>query len=473
MKKTLFRNCRYLVSKASNDHIFEDGAVYVERDTIKAVGPSSEIEAQYGNENDLDVVDCKNKMVMPGLIDTHNHLALGVMALTYGLKPLPVNREGWDLIDAIFDEYYPLWGWLNAQNTYDLSKFGFMNAMKYGTTTIADASPFPDSVYKASVETGMRYVMNPQMLSFIQIQDGLDEQGYLDKTEECIQQYHNSNNGLVTVSVHPSNPWLCTQNMLVKGMQLAEDYDIQFSMHILCAHEERLRANKVFSKEGGGIKHLRNIGLLQERTLLIHYCSYTDEDLDIALEAGCSFSHCPESTVELNDALLYVPRVLKEGATVGLGADLPTYNMFNQMNLTQMLHSIMPHDIRGMNVSVPFELATEGGAKALRLKNLGTIEVGKKADIITIDLERNTKFFPYHPHRIINSIVNQGAGTEVTDAMVNGVMLRRNDKFTTFDEESAYAKAEEWAAKFSHDYLEINRTGGSFAKRIHDPFVLS
>lgn len=473
MTNTLFRNCRYLITTASNDSILEDAAVYIEGNTIKAVGLSRDIEQQYVNESNLEVIDCKNKIVLPGLIDTHNHLTLGVMALSYALKPLPVNRQGWDLNKAIYNEYYPLWGWLDAQSAYDLALFGLANSLKYGTTTVADASPFPDSLYKAAAESGMRFVLNPQMLSFIQLQDKLDEQGYLDQTEECIQQYHNSHDGLITVSVHPSIPWACTKNMLVKGMQLAEDYDIQFSTHLLCAQEERQKANRIFAKEGGGIKHLQNLGLLQERTLLIHYCSGDEADLEIALEAGCSFSHCPESTVGLNADLLYVPRLLKEGATVGLGTDLPTYSLFNQMNLTQMLHSIMPRMIRGLESSVPLELATSGGAKALRLKDLGTIEPEKKADIITLDLNRNTKFFPLHPNLIINSIVSQGAGTEVTDAMVNGVLLRRDNKFTKLDEASLHARASEWASKFSNDFIETNTTGRSMAKRIHDPFDLS
>lgn len=468
MGKVLFRNCRFLISRPTPfGGILENGAVYVEGPIIKAVGPSAEIEQQYGSEPGLEIVDARDKIVMPGLVDCHNHIGEAHMFLIFGWLTSPLTG----IVDTAIRVLWPAYNWLTDESVYDLTLYGLVNLLKHGTTTYANAFPFPDAVYRAAAYAKMRTVIHVQMITSVNLPDARDEQEYLAMTERVIRDYHNTEDGLIQIGVHPSATYNCTQNMLIKGMELAEKYDVQYATHVAEAPDEKERADATWADEGGQIQHLRNIGLMKPRTLFFHGAVLNEREIDIVAETGVAIAHCPATNSILGNCA-YLPYMLQAGVKVGLGTDLPTHNLFNVMLSVSQQHNIMPRPLRGLPPWTPFELATVGSARALRLEDkIGTLEVGKRADIVTIDLRHNTSLLPVNVGSLLTFIAVNGPGTEVADAMVDGRFLRRDGQFTIFDEERIIARAMEWCDKFAVDWFKFQESGKPMFNRVHEEYT--
>ncbi len=468
MNKVLFKNCRYLICKAAPEKgILEDGAVYVEGPVIKAVGPTAEIERLVTDEN-TEVLDCRNKIVMPGLIDSHNHVGEYHQFLILGMSSWKPVRG---IIDVLHHYIWPAWTWLTEESTYDLTLLGIVNLLKHGTTTTANAFHFPDAVYKAAEHSRMRMVIQPQMVTAYEMSDGLDEQGYLAQTEDAIRNYHNTLDGRITVDVHTSWPWNCTESMLVKGMALAEKYDVQFATHLFEAPDEKRLANELCANEGGAIQYLRNIGLVNERSVFFHCTQLNEEEIDIMAETGCAITHCPTNNARKGDCA-YVPYMRDAGVRLGLATDNPTGNLFKDMAAMSLFHNIMPREKRSVPVWVPLELATTGSAKVLRMDDrVGTLEPDKRADIITIDLRRNTDLMPLNAGMLFYFLCINGPGAVAADVMVDGVFLRREGEFTMLDEEAIIAKATQWFEKFTDYYVKGQEERRSLIKLVHNEFT--
>ena len=468
MNKVLFKNCRYLICKAAPEKgILEDGAVYVEGPVIKAVGPTAEIERLVTDEN-TEVLDCRNKIVMPGLIDSHNHVGEYHQFLILGMSSWKPVRG---IIDVLHHYIWPAWTWLTEESTYDLTLLGIVNLLKHGTTTTANAFHFPDAVYKAAELSRMRMVIQPQMVTAYEMSDGLDEQGYLAQTEDAIRNYHNTLDGRITVDVHTSWPWNCTESMLVKGMALAEKYDVQFATHLFEAPDEKRLANELCANEGGAIQYLRNIGLVNERSVFFHCTQLNEEEIDIMAEAGCAITHCPTNNARKGDCA-YLPYMRDAGVRLGLATDNPTGNLFKDMAAMSLFHNIMPREKRSVPVWAPLELATTGSAKVLRMDDrVGTLEPDKRADIITIDLRRNTDLMPLNAGMLFYFLCINGPGAVAADVMVDGVFLRREGEFTMLDEEAIIAKATQWFEKFTDYYVKGQEERRSLIKLVHNEFT--
>jgi cytosine/adenosine deaminase-related metal-dependent hydrolase len=163
--------------------------------------------------------------------------------------------------------------------------------------------------------------------------------------------------------------------------------------------------------------------------------------------------------------------MLKQGVKVGLGTDMPTHNLFNVMLSVSQQHAIMPRELRGVMPWTPFELATLGSARALRWEEkIGTLEPGKRADVVTIDLTHNTDLFPLNVGTLLLFLAVNGPGTEVADAMVDGRFLRRDGKFTLVDEDELMERAQYWCDKFSADYMQAQSEGRPMFERIHEEY---
>ncbi len=468
MDRVLFRNCRYLISRAAaQGGIIENGAVYIEGPLIKAIGPSGELEAQYGSQDGVETIDASDKIVMPGLVDAHNHVGEAHIFQIFGWLETPLTG----IVDGAIRVLWPAWNWLTDESVYDLTLFGLLNLLKHGTTTFGNAFNHPDAVYKASAESGMRTVIHVQMITSINLPDAKNEVEYLALNEAAINNYHNTEDGRIRIGVHPSATYNCTQSLLRKAMDMAEKYDVQFATHVAEAPDEKERADATWADEGGQIQHLRNIGLMSPRSLFFHGAVLNEREIDMLAETGTALAHCPPTNSILGNCA-YLPYMLETGVKVGLGTDWPMHNLFNAMLSVAQQHSIMPRDLRGVMPWTPVELATLGSARALQWEEqIGSLEPGKQADLITIDLSRNTGLFPLNAGTLLTFLAMNGPGTQVTDAMVDGKFLRRNGEFTVLDEDAIIARAREWCDKFAVDYMAAKKTGTPMFNRVHEEYL--
>ncbi len=411
------------------------------------------------------MVDASGKIVLPGLVDAHNHVGEAHALLIPGWLRTPVKG----IVDALERMYWPADGWLTDESAYDLTLLGLLNMIKHGVTTHANASALPDAVYRASVEAGVRAVIHPQMVTSVELH-GMGEQAHLAKTEEVIRQYHNTHNGRIRVGVHPNGTFNCTQHMLVKGMELAAQYDVHYAVHLAETPEEMESSNALWATEGGIVRHLCNWGLLSPRTVLFHGTLLNEAEIDVLAETDTALVHCPPTNAWFGYCA-YLPYMLKAGLRVGIGTDCPTHDLFSVMLSVLQHHNIMPRALRGVDPAAIFELATLGGARVLGLADMiGSLEPGKRADVITIDLRHNSSLFPLSREVLFSILTLNGAGSVACDVMVDGVFVRRDGAFTWLDEEAILARACEWCQRFSADYQSSKRTGRLFFIRVHREF---
>ncbi len=467
MDKKIFKNCRFLIENPGpEEKIHTDAGLYIEGPWIRAVGPSLEIETRFGQQDGVELIDARDKIVMPGLVDAHNHVAEAHTMLAFGW--LDTTTLG--ILDALDQVYWPAHAWFTEESIYDLNMLGLVNVLKHGATTHANALPFPDAVYQASRDARVRTVIHPQMVTSVQLPDAKDEDEYLTRTEAAIRRYHDSHDGLIQVGVHPNSTFNCTQRMLTRGMALAREYGTQFTTHIAESPEAKSRGDALWADEGGLLAHLNRIGLLSPRTVLFHGTLLDEREIDLLAETDTAIVHCPP-TNSLFGFCAYLPYMLKAGIRVGLGTDCPTHNLFNVMLSVSQQHKIMGRPLQSLEPWTPLGLATLGGARALALEEkIGTLEPGKRADLVTIDLQKNTGLFPLNRKVLPDMLSLNGAGTEVADALVDGIFLRRDSEFTFLDERAIIARAQMWCDRFDEHYHSAVRESKPLFHRVHKEF---
>lgn len=455
----LFKDCRFLIADASTGSVIEQAWVLVDGPLIKAVGTTDDLDEKLVDDKSVDVVDCSRKLVMPGMIDSHNHLANYPFNLLPGIDPSTLDFNG--ISECLQKMIWPAYLWASDESTHDLTLLAMMNVIARGTTTVTSAFPFPDGGYRAGVASKMRFILHPQVVSNVALGDGLDDDGYLAKTEEVIQNYHNTEDGRIQVAVHPHATYSCSEHLLLGCMELAEQYDVGFATHMLESIEDRHLSDAQFASYGGMVGYLKRKDLLQPRSLFFHCDQVNRAEAEIFAEAGCAISHNPQSNATYHGSVADVPNLLEAGVTLGMGTDMPAANMFDNMYTGFIVNATVPPNHEGqLDPSVFVALATIGSAKAQRLGDkIGTIEAGKRADIITVDLSRNTSMYPLNAGNLFFWMVSQGAGTIVDDSMVDGTFLRRDGEFTFLDEEAIIAHSDEWLDKFEAWYRDRKASG--------------
>ncbi|OGO39589.1 MAG: hypothetical protein A2W35_19955 [Chloroflexi bacterium RBG_16_57_11] len=467
MSKMLFRNACYLVSRPRPaGGVIENGAIYIEGPLIVEVGLTVDLERRYLHLPGVEVIDASDKIVLPGLVDAHNHLGEAHTLLVEGWLASSIRG----IVDATERIYWPAYGWLTKESAYDLTLFGLLNVLKHGATTHADAMIFPEAMARASIQARGRTVLHPQMISSVALPDARDEREYLAHTEAAIRNYHNQMDGLIRVGVHANAVFNCSRELLVKGMELACKYGVQFAVHIAESDDEKERTDSVWAAQGGLVGHMHTLGLLNRHTLLFHGSLLSEAEIDLLASADAALVHCPATNAWFGQCA-YLPYMVQAGMRLGLGTDCVTHNLFNVMLSVLQHHNIMPRALRGLPAWKVFELATLGGARALGMEDqIGSLEPGKRADLITLDLQHNTSLFPLSVESLYDRLALNAAGSEACDVIIDGVFIRRHGAFTLLDEEAIIARAREWCHKFGIDFAAARTAGRSMVRRIQPEF---
>jgi len=466
MGKTLFSHCRYLIMRAAPGGVVEDGAVLADGAWIAAVGESADLDSRFADDLGIERIDCRDKIVMPGLVDAHNHVGEAHALLAFGWLGSPITG----LPDALERVYWPADAWLTEESAYDLTLLGLLNLLKHGATTHANAMPHPDAAYQATADAGARAAIHPQMVGTVSIPAGFGEAEHLALAERALRAYHGALHGRIRVGVHPNCTFNSSEALLKRALELALEYGAQFATHIAESPDEKERSDALWADEGGLIAHLRRAGLLTPQTLLFHGTLLSEPEIDVLAEEDVALVHCP-ATNALFGGCAYVPYMLEKGLRVGLGTDCATHNLFAVMLSVSQHHNIMPRRLRRLEPWTPLALATLGGARALAWEaEIGSLEVGKKADVITIDLRGNSDLFPLSPEGLPDLLALNGAGTEACDVMVDGELLRREGAFTRMDEPAVIGRGQEWCDRFAFDHREALRSGNPMFKRLQEDF---
>ncbi len=394
-----------------------------------------------------ETINAAGGIIMPGLVNTHTHLP---MTLFRGLAddlPLDVwlNEH---IFPAESDHMNPdnvRWGTLLACVEMLLS----------GTTTCCDGYFFEDQVAAALQTSGMRAILAQGVIDFPA--PGVPDPGEnIEIAKRFATKWQNSSS-LITPSVFCHSAYTCSAATLKKVKSLCAENGWLLQIHAAETRKECQQIQK--EHQATPIQYLDQLGILDENTLLVHCIWVNDKDIEIIAARKAGISHNPESNAKLASGIAPTPKFLKSGITVGLGTDGCASNnnldLFHEMDMVAKLHKAEKFDPTTMDAKTVVEIATITGARAIGLDHqIGSLEVGKQADLIVIDTHAPHLVPLYHPE---SHIVYAAKSSDVRDVVVDGRLLVRNRQILHLDVKEIMANVREVARHIKPAARDKNR----------------
>ena len=402
------------------DTRIEGGAVAIKGDTIMGVGRAEELRQEFVGRT---LIEAEDSLIMPGLINGHTHAA---MTCFRGMA------DDMELTTWLNDYIFPAEAkHADAELAYWGSLLACAEMIKSGTTTFCDMYIFEDETARAAKEAGVRCLLGEGLLGFPSPNAPTSAEG-LACARRLIEKWQGDS--LVNIMVEPHSLYICSPSLLIKAKELADEYHIPYGLHLLENQAEQRQLQERLGKKP--LWFLKEIGYLTERFLAYHCVFMDEEDIGLFAEHGCRVIHDPESNMKLASGVAPVPAMLKAGITVGLGTDGCASNnnldMFQEMDTAAKLHKVHNLDPTVMAAGTVLRMATCEGAKALGLgEKTGTLTVGKKADVIIIDLNKPhlTPLYNEYSH-----LVYAVSGADVDTVLINGQLVMRKRRLLTIDE---------------------------------------
>src|SRR5215467_4701429 len=404
-----------VVTMDSSHALYDDGAVAVAGDTIAAVGPREEIAAKYDARQTFDA---RGKLVLPGFVNGHTHVP---MTLLRGLHD-DVTLNDW-LYKYIFpaeaknvNEDFVRWG----------TRLALAEQIRSGVTTFADMYYFEDAVAEETKKAGMRGVLGETFIDF-PAPDNKTNAAMLAYTEKFLQKWQGD--PLIHAAAAPHSIYTCSQKTLQDAAALARKYHAPILIHL----SEMKKENDDSLKNNGmsPTQYLDKIGVLGPDIVGAH-CIFVDEaDRKKLAERGVGCVHNPSSNMMLASGVSPVPELRSAGIAVGLGTDGPAgsnndLDLMEEIDLAAKLAKITKMDPRALNAQAVVEMATIDGAKALHMeKEIGSIEKGKKADLILISLNEPSAVPMYD---VYAQIAYSLKGSDVDTVVIGGKVVMRDRK---------------------------------------------
>ena len=420
-----------IVTMDGQRRVIEDGAIAVNHQTIVMVGPRAEIEAKYVARQEIDA---RGKLVLPGLINGHTHVP---MTLLRGLKD-DVSLDVW-LQKYIFpaeaknvNESFVRWG----------TRLGAAEMIRSGTTTFADMYYFEDAVADETKAAGMRGVLGETFIDF-PAPDNKSEAQMLAYTENFLKRW--KGDPLIHAAVAPHSIYTCSKKTLKDAATLARKYNAPILIHVAETKKELVESRE---KNGATpVQYLDRIGLLGPDVLAAHcvWVDETDRKILAGRQVGCV--HNPSSNMMLASGVAPVVEERAAGVRVGLGTDGPAgsnndLNMMEEMDLAAKLQKVAKMDPQALGAKDALEMATIEGARALHMeKEIGSLEPGKKADVVVLSLDVPNAVPMYD---VYSQTVYALKASEVKTVVIDGRTVLADGKVLTVDEARVVEKAREY-----------------------------
>lgn len=426
---------RWIIPIEPHHQIMEHYAIAIHEGKIVDLLPQSTAKTQYAASQTYEL---PHHALMPGLINTHTH---SPMTLLRGLG------DDMPLMQWLNDYIWPTEGkWMNEEFCYNGTLIAIAEMLRSGTTCFNEHYFFPEAIAKATDQTGMRARISATIIDFPTPWSKTHEEG-LSKARNFIEQY--KNNSLIKLGIAPHAPYTLSDTSLLKIKQLANEFNLPIHIHTHETADEITGSLKEYNKRP--LKRLFDIGFLESHVQHVHLTQINDEDIKILQQTKGHATHCPESNLKLASGFCPVQKLLNAGINVALGTDGAASNndldMFAEMQTAAMLAKSVAQDPTAVDAATALRIATLNGAKAMGLeKEIGSLEIGKAADVIAIDLQAANTQPVYHP---ISHLVYAVNSRQVSDVWVAGKQLLKNHNLTTIDENNIYQLADKWRKRIS------------------------
>jgi 5-methylthioadenosine/S-adenosylhomocysteine deaminase len=427
-------SARYVITSDPQHRVIENGAVAIRGERIVGVGTKAEITAKFRAKQRLDRPDA---ILAPGLINTHTHAA---MSLFRGIAD-DLRLQDW-LEKFIFPAEaknvsgeFVRWG----------TRLGCLEMLLGGTTTFTDMYYFEDVAAEAAKESGMRGVLGETIIGF-PVADAKTPADSLAFTDKYLARFRGD--ALIVPAVAPHALYTNSDETLKASRALANKYNAPLIIHL--SETKKENDDAMAQRKMSPTKVLDSLGVFNGRTIAAHAVWTDDADLAILKQRGVGVAHCPSSNMKLASGIAPIVKMLSLGIATGLGPDGPAgsnndFNLFEEMDLAAKLQKVATMDPQALPATQAFDMATMGGARVLGLeKEIGSLEDGKRADLIMVRTDRPNAVPLYDA---VSQMVYALKASDVRDVMVNGKPVVRDGKILTLNQQLVLQKAEEYRTK--------------------------
>jgi 5-methylthioadenosine/S-adenosylhomocysteine deaminase len=409
-----------IVTMDQTRRIIDDGGIAISKGRIVAIGPRAEIERAYTSRQR---VRAEGKVLTPGLINGHTHIP---MVLFRGLA------DDMDLQEWLTKYIFPA----EAKNVTEQfvrvgARLGLAEMIRGGTTTYCDMYYFEDAIADETAKAGVRGVLGETIIDFPVADNKTNAEG-MAYVEKFVARW--KGNDLIIPAIAPHAPYTVSEEHLKAIRAFADRTGVPIVTHI--AETKREVDDMVKAKGASPVAYLDRIGFLNNRVIAAHMVWPQGNDIAILQRRGVGVVHNPQSNMKLAAGVAPVPRMLKEGVLLGLGTDGAAsnndLNMWEEMDTVAKLHKVFTGDPKVISALQAFELATIRGAQALHLeKEIGSLEVGKRADLLIVDRDTLNQIPVYN---IYSDLVYATKAADVETVIINGRLVMRDRRLLTLNE---------------------------------------
>ena len=403
--KILIKNCNLISMSEKREKYEENIDVLIDNSKIVEIGKNISI-----NSEDLKVIDASGKVLMPGLINTHSHISMSVFRETV---------DGLKTQDWLTQKIWPMEDKLTNNDIYYATLLSCLEMIQTGCTTINDMYFMTDDIIKAAMESGIRLQTTRTLMGYEE-----KDESRLTELKELLDRYNNSDTISFNVGIH--GLYTSNENYVKKCVDFAESENLNIHMHFCENEQER---NDIVRDYGvnNPAEVIRN-DFKGIHNILAHSVKISDEDINILKNTNSFISHCPVSNLKLGCGIAPITKMISNGICVSLGTDGQgsgsNLDMFETMKFTALLQKGINENPEDLPAYEVLKMATINGAKTLNLdKEIGSIEVGKVADLILIDLD---SVLVNPVNNIFAEIVYNVKGYNVDTTIVNGKILMEN-----------------------------------------------
>jgi 5-methylthioadenosine/S-adenosylhomocysteine deaminase len=385
-----------------------------------------------------NVIDAQNMLVLPGFVQVHVHLN---QTLFRGLA------DDMDVIDWLRLKIWPLERAHNLTSLYAAARLSIAELIHGGTTTAftMETLNHTEAAFEAAEEMGFRAIIGNAMMDRWEVGTemiGEDTQTALDKSLALFNRFHNTAGGRLQYAFCPRGTRNVTDELWQTVAQLAKERGVRVHSH---AAENKEQTERLEQFGGREIRYLNRMGVVRSNLVLAHCVWLTEEEQQILAENGAHIAHCPSANLKLASGIAKIPEMMDKGISIALGADgAPCNNnldAFTEMRLAALIHKPRQGP-KAMPAERVLEMATLGGARAIGLeKQVGSLEVGKKADV-TLIRRRQFHAWPQVGTNPYAEVVYEHHPADVDTVLIDGVVVLRDGKLINCDEEEILRDAE-------------------------------
>ena len=402
--------------------------IIINGDKIKAVSCQ--------NENPVPkakmIINAENTIILPGMINAHGHSPMTLFRGWADDLPLKV----W-----LFDRIFPAEAqYINPDTVYWASLLAILEMIASGTTTIVDGYFFADDMVKAIDEAGMRAIVAQGVIDFPAPGVPKPEKN-LDIAQSFLERWKNFS-GLITPGIFCHSPLTCSSNTLLRAHEISQKFNLPLQIHL---SETRGEVEEIQKREKKRpVFYLDELGILNGDLIAAHAIYLNEKEVEVLAKRDVKVAHCAESNMKLGSGLAAVTEMLEKGITVGLGTDGCASNnnldLFAEMDTAAKLAKVDALDPTILNAKTVLSMVTSKGADIIGMADrLGTIEPGKKADIIIVDTNSPHMVPVYNPY---SQLVYSACGGDVRDVFINGKIVFRERQFTVLDKDDIISRVD-------------------------------